>query len=141
MSKEFDAISHVVLKKILKMYGIKRVALDLISSYLSNRSQFCYINDTLSKSMPVHTYGIPQGSILGPLLFNIYVKEFKLTHKHSSNIQFADDSALYNAGNNIKLLLNQVNKDVEELSEWCRAKQTFFKYYKIKLHDFRSKMS
>ena len=70
-SKAFDSIDHEILLKKLYFYGVRGIPHDWFSSYLSNRKQFVNVNDTNS-SVKYVSHGVPQGSILGPLLFQIY---------------------------------------------------------------------
>ena len=71
LSNAFDCINHKILASKLKHYGIRGVALNLISNYLHDRYQYVQIDDTVSQMRPL-IRGVPQGSILGPLLFNIF---------------------------------------------------------------------
>ena len=73
LSNAFDCINHKILASKLKHYGIRGVALNLISNYLHDRYQYVQIDDTVSQMRPL-IRGVPQGSILGPLLFNIFYK-------------------------------------------------------------------
>ena len=75
LSKAFDAIDHIILLNKLKYYGLEGPTLNLFQSYLSNRTQYTEIEDTTSTILPIHV-GVPQGSILGPILFIIYVNDF-----------------------------------------------------------------
>ena len=70
LSKAFDTLDHTILLDKLLYYGIRSTAYNLLRSYLTNREQFVELNDTASKTLPIVT-GVPQGSILGPLLFLI----------------------------------------------------------------------
>ena len=75
LKKAFDTIDHKILVKKLQMYGVEQRSLKLLESYLSNRSQTCFINRSFSKCKSVRC-GIPQRSILGPLLFSRVHKRF-----------------------------------------------------------------
>ena len=93
LSKAFDTIDHKILLHKLNYYGIRETSLKLIESYLSDRKQYVSLDNQNSSFLPVKV-GVPQGSILGPLLFIIYINDF---HKASSKfhpIVYADDSTL-----------------------------------------------
>ena len=78
LSKAFDTLDHTILLDKLLYYGIRGTAYNLLSSYLANREKFVELNDTASKTLPIVT-GVPQGSILGPLLFLLYINDFPLS--------------------------------------------------------------
>ena len=115
LSKAFDTLNHSILLDKLKHYGIKDWALNLLNSYLSDKQKFVQINNIKSSLLPVKT-GVPQGSILGPLLFIIYLNDFTNASDIFKIIAYADDSTLLaklsdfnNRDNkeNINVLLNR----------------------------------
>eukprot|EP00732_Lithocolla_globosa_P003825 Lithocolla_globosa_v1_NODE_3229_length_1726_cov_57.410533.p3 type:complete len:169 gc:universal NODE_3229_length_1726_cov_57.410533:612-1118(+) len=94
LAKAFDTVNHNILLEKLDLYGVGGKALQLIKSYLSQRSQIVIIDGIESDSMDI-TCGVPQGSILGPLFFIIYINDLPQALKHSSPLMFADDTCTY----------------------------------------------
>ena len=93
LSKAFDTLDHNILISKLQHYGFKGAALQLLISYLSNRKQFVQYGDTLSQKTDI-LMGVPQGSILGPLLFIIYINDMAHSSGLFKFINFADDTTL-----------------------------------------------
>ena len=94
LSKAFDPLSYDILLYKLKFYGISGLEHKLIASYLSNRKQYVMFNNKNSEFTEIRT-GVPQGSILGPLLFNIYINDsFKVSNKLNF-IMYTDDTTIY----------------------------------------------
>ena len=116
MSKAFDTISHDILIRKLEHYGIRGTCKDWFASYLTNRFQYTEIHGEQSTYLNINT-GVPQSSILGPILFLIYVNDIK----NCSNLNilcFADDTTAYKSGPNIEDLITNVNIQLELLYTW-----------------------
>ena len=103
LSKAFDTINHKILLEKLEWYGIRGNSLDWFHSYISNRKQFVQYNQSIShiETMPC---GVPQGSVLGPLLFIIYTNDLPNCLQYSKAILFADDTTVYSSSKNIQYL-------------------------------------
>ena len=97
LSKAFDTVDHDDLLKRLYSYGIRGVAYELIKSYLSNRKQLVAINNVKSNFKQI-TCGVPQGTVLGPLLFILYVNDLLKMSTLGQIISYADDTAIFYSG-------------------------------------------
>ena len=119
LRKAFDTVSHPILLHKLYHYGIRRPAFSLLESYLSYRCQFVSLNNCQSSSKPINI-GVPQGSILGLLLFLIYVND--LSNSTSCNLcLFADDTCLVVSNSSFSSLEQRCNAELESLKNWCNA--------------------
>ena len=120
LSKTFDTIDHAILLHKLQHYGVHGVALDWFRNYLQNRKQYVSYDGVDSDSESIE-YGVPQGSVLGPLLFLIYMNDLPQCICHSKVILFADDTTLYCSSTNIVELHEQINNDLKIMIDWFRT--------------------
>jgi hypothetical protein len=120
LSKAFDTINHKILFRKLEHYGVRGVTLQWFIDYLSNRKQLTLFNNVSSSYQDI-TCGVPQGSILGPLLFLLYVNDMVNCSKLLHFILFADDTNLFFSCKNINELIDTVNGELDKLAEWFRA--------------------
>jgi len=98
-SKAFDSISHKTLILILQSIGIVNKPLKLLESYLDNRKQQVIINNKLSDEITITT-GVPQGTVLSPILYIIYVSSLSHLNIHGKLFSYADDTAIFISGDN-----------------------------------------
>ena len=136
LQKAFDTVNHSILKSKLYHYGIRGVANDWFSSYLSNRSQFVSILGFESESKTIK-HGVPQGSVLGPLLFLIYINDLHVSIKHSKVYHFADDTNLLNINNSPKKMQKQINSDLKSLCKWLLANKISLNCSKTEIIFFK----
>jgi hypothetical protein len=117
LEKAFDTVNHSILLKKLEHYGIRGIANSWFKSYLLGRQQKVCLNGTSSPNAYV-TCGVPQGSILGPLLFILYINDMHNAVKNSTVYHFADDTNLLCSHKNPKTLRKLVNDDLRVLFTW-----------------------
>ena len=116
LQKAFDTVDHQILLAKLNHYGIRGVSNDWFKSYLSNRNQYVSINGYES-GLAALNCGIPQGSVLGPLLFLLYINDLNQAIKFCKVHHFADDTNLLCLSNSIKKLNKLVNADLKHLEK------------------------
>lgn len=138
LAKAFDTVSHVKLFEKLECIGIRGNALTLIKSYLQNRTQRTKINDELSDPLDIK-YGIPQGTVLGPVLFTIYINDL-LTNKYIKGnlVSYADDTVAIYKEESWDLLERTVVKDLLNIKKWMNANLLTMNFKKTSFIPFAS---
>ena len=117
LSKAFDTIKHCLLLAKLDVYGFSRTSLKLMKNYLCNRQQRISVNCSFSGWTEVITR-FPQGSMLGPLLFNIFLNDIFMFISKCSLCNFADDSTLYSTGKNLNRIRRKLEMEFMILHQW-----------------------
>ena len=137
LSKAFDTVNHDILLKKLSFYGIRGNCLAWINDYLTNRKQIVKYNQIRSTEMAIMC-GVPQGSILGPLLFLIYFNDLTNSTKNLSTILFADDTNLFCSGKDINELECNINAELVDVQEWLTLNQLTLNIKKSNYIIFRT---
>ena len=120
LAKAFDTIDHSILLTKLQHYGIRGIALNYFSNYLANRKQYVSIDGAQSKLASV-VCGVPQGSILGPILFLLYINDLNSVSSILKTIMFADDTNLFLTGNDLITVERQFNNELVLINTWFQA--------------------
>ena len=119
-SKAFDIVNHKIRIQKLEYYGIRGIANDWFTSYLTNRYQFVSMGDVTSDLQSVGC-GVPQGSVLGPLLFLLYINDFKCCSELLDFHLFADDANLLYKHKNLIALENTLSNELVNVHNWLCA--------------------
>ena len=137
LQKAFDTVDHKILLHKLEYYGIRGVCNDWLKSYLSDRKQFVCINGYNYDLMPFDC-GVPQGSVLGPLLFLIYLNDLHKAIQYCKVHHFADDTNLFDTSKSVKNLNKEINHDMKHLNNWLSANKISLNVEKTELVIFKS---
>ena len=120
LKKAFDTVDHKILLKKLEFFGFHRKTIAFFCSYLSNRQQQCSVNGVTSDLLPI-SCGVPQGTILGPLLFLMYINDLPNCLKYSTATLYADDTTLTVPASDMLDIENAMNTDLKLVSLWLKA--------------------
>ena len=118
LSKAFDTVDHSILLRKLELYGITDRNYAWIKSYLSNRLEYIQIDEKSRTEFCVVKCGVPQGSILGPLLFLLYVNGLKNESSVLDPIIFADDTNFSYTHSNVRKLFSTMNEELASINQW-----------------------
>ena len=117
LTKAFDTVDHDILIAKLEYYGIRGIVCDWFRSYLTDRSQFVSIGN-ISSNIKSITCGVPQGSVLGPLLFLLYINDFSRCAPQLDFSLFADDSNLLCFDKSLLDMELKINNQLNFVNEW-----------------------
>ena len=136
--KAFDTVNHRILCNKLYSYGIRGTALEWIRNYLDGRYQYIQYEHIASEVL-LTPCGVPQGSILGPLLFLLYINDITNVSDILSLVLFADDTSAFISGKDINTLINVLNGELSKITEWIKANMLSINISKTNYILFRTK--
>ena len=137
LSKAFDTLIHDILLDKMSFYGVNGVAKKLLKSYLTQRQQIVECNGFQSDSLEIKT-GIPQGSVLGPFLFSVYINDLPLCTDMFNMIMYADDTTLFCDINSIPDVEHSLNAELSKITDWLAANKLSLNASKTKFMVFHS---
>ena len=135
LKKTFDTINHTILLKKLPHFGLSENLITWISNYLTHRVQKCTVNGLMSDERPI-TCGVPQGSILGPLLFLLFINDIDTNVVHSKVLLYADDTVIYATHRDEQFAHLWMSEDLNILCTWCNKNHLTINLKKTKLMLF-----
>lgn len=131
LSKAFDTVDHTILLNKLEHYGVRYTTLKWFKSYITSRMQSVKLNKGFSSQCKT-LCGIPQGSILGPLLIILYINDIVYSTQKLNFILYADDSTLFTSHHNLTTLINTLNSELAQVSCWLAANKLTLNIKKTK---------
>ena len=135
-TKAFDTVNHAILLKKLEFYGFRGIALQWFESYLSGREQYVDYQG-VSSSKNLLTCGVPQGSILGPLLFLLYINDLSNVSSILFSMLFADDSNMFLCGKDVNELIRSLNTEIDKILAWLQINKLTLNIKKTHFMLFR----
>ena len=140
LSKAFDLVNHSLLLQKLSHYGIRGITLDWFKSYLTNRKQFVQFNRSKS-SMQTIQCGVPQGSILGPLLFLVYINDLPQQCNSLHLTLYADDTSIVISGDSVTETTRRLNDNLARIDNWFTSNKLMINTSKTNFMVFSTKPS
>ena len=140
LRKAFDTVSHDILCKKISNYGLRGKVLGWCSNYLANREQQTLVNNV--KSAKCHlSFGVPQGSVLGPLFFILYVNDIQSALQGIKVQMYADDTVIFESGSNLNVLVDHLQSNLCKFQKWCNSNKLTLNPSKTKLVTFGIRQS
>jgi hypothetical protein len=137
LKKAFDTVCHPILINKLQSFGLMGLELDWFNSYLSDRKQITKVGTAISEVANVD-YGVPQGSILGPLLFTLYINSLPSVVSYSKINLYADDTAVFYAGKSVAEISEKLSSDMSDIATWMEGSRLTLNATKTKAMLFGS---
>ena len=140
LSKAFDCLDHNILPSKLKFYRLHDNAIRLLKNYLSDRDQYVQLGNTKSQFHGI-SRGIPQGSVMGPILFNIVTNDLNAATKKFDLIMYADDTTListletFGNTNRPTEIENKISNEISKITTWLHSNKIKAQCLQIKIHD------
>ena len=122
LKKALNTVIHSILLTKMEHYGIRSIALNWLTSCLSDRKQYVSVNGHTFECLNI-SCGVPQGSVLGPLLFLIYINDLHNVSKHLRFYLFADDTNIYFEAKDLETLQKIMNRELRHVKKWFEAKK------------------
>ena len=135
LRKAFDTVDHEILCKKLHIYGIKGRLLEWCTNYLKNRSRLTLVNNTRSKREGLNC-GVPQGSVLGPLFFILYVNDVVSALEGVKIQSYADDTVIFASGKDTETLRSRLQNNLYVFQKWCDGNKLTLNPQKTKMVAF-----
>ena len=137
LKKAFDTVNHKILLLKLEHYGVRGELLKWFESYLTDRKQYVFYNGISSEVLKI-TCGVPQGSVLGPLLFLIYINDLPTISDKLQFFLFADDTNIYFDSHDLKIIEKTVNHELKKLTLWLNVNRLALNVSKTNFVIFRA---